>query len=154
MAIFSPKKTISADDLSVECLVGRAMTQIDGTAAPSEWVFHFGDRCLLNVGGTWRAAQDGRIAIAGDDHNQLFGHKDPVDAGDRLGAIFGSRTVSKAGFDGLTGDLRIWFGERTWLEVLTDSSGYESWTLLRPDGTLVVAMGGGEVVPLTASGEG
>jgi len=58
-------------DRSVGCLAGRHLVDVDSSAAPGSWVFRFGADCRLDVGGTWRLIDGGRITISGGDHQQL-----------------------------------------------------------------------------------
>lgn len=109
---------------------------------------------MLTAERTWRVIKGGRIAIADMDHGQLFGHAVPVDARERAMHAIAGATVTQAQFDESTGDLRVHFDNDVRLEVLTHSSGYESWTLFRPDGTQLVAVGSGGVVPFGPEGAG
>jgi len=133
-------------DRSVGCLAGRHLVDVDSSAAPGSWVFRFGADCRLDVGGTWRLIDGGRITISGGDHQQMFGLAEPVDARRRALDGIGAAVVEQAAFGDVTGDLTIEFEEHLRLQVLTDSAGYESWALWRPDGTQVVAEGGGRVL--------
>ena len=132
--------------LSADCLIGRNLTSLDSSAAPGSWVFGFGADCRLTVESAWRVVNEGRLTVAGDDHAQTFGLTEPVDSRQRALKEIGASVVAEVGYDDVTGDLRIVFASRVRLEVWTHSVGYESWTLWRPDGTQLVAVGGGEVV--------
>jgi hypothetical protein len=75
----------------------------------------------------------------------MFGLKEPVDArAEALNAI-GGAVIQRARCAEVTGDLRLEFDNDAWLDVLVDSCGYESWQLSKPDGTVIVAIGGGKV---------
>jgi hypothetical protein len=132
--------------MSLVCLLGRRLHEIDASGVPY-WIFRFGDGCALGVGGTWRVIAESRVAVAAGDHEQWFGLDEPVDAGERVAKLVGAAEILEARFAEPTGDLRIVFSNGASLEILTDSSGYESWMLWRPDGTGLVGTGGGQVEP-------
>ncbi|ELB86678.1 hypothetical protein Rwratislav_43701 [Rhodococcus wratislaviensis IFP 2016] len=152
MIVYRPMHTRDAEAMSVACLAGLRLVEIDASAAPSAWVFRFESPCVLTAEGLWRVIASGRVAVTGMDHDQIFGLEVPVDASRRGTDAIGSAVVATAGFDGSTGDLWIEFAGGVRLEILTTSTGYESWTLWRPDGTQLVGTGGGEVVPCAPDG--
>jgi hypothetical protein len=135
----------SADELSVGSLAGTRLVELDASAAP-HWTFSFSNGAQLHVTATWRVIAGGRVVVAAGDHEQLFGHALPVDAAARARAALGSGPVASSRCSPQLGDLTLDFPTGARLEVLTDSSGYEAWSLARPDGVTVVATGGGGVV--------
>ena len=140
---------IPRDDnsMSVACLIGCRLKEVDSSAAPDQWVLRFDSGCMLNAEGTWRIICSGRIVATSKDHQQLFGLSEPVDAAEQMHQAIAASRVTTVSYDRVTGDLRIDFENGARFEVLTDSGGYESWTLSRPDGTQLIGMGGGEVIP-------
>ncbi len=153
MTTYRPICERSERTMSVGCMLGRRLLELDSSAAPGSWVFRFDGGCVLTAESMWRVIKDGRVTVADMDHEQLFGHSAPVDAAARVLQATAGMTVTQADFQS-TGDLRVQFENGVCLEVLTNSSGYESWTLFRPDGTQLVAIGGGEVVPFGPEGAG
>jgi hypothetical protein len=126
-------------------LTGRVVEEIDGTAAPGSWIFRFGQGYVLSVGCTWRIVAEERVVLAGDDHQQLFGLKEPLDAVAEATRYLRGKPVTGASID-TTGDLTLTFEGGTRLETFTDSCGYQSCSIhLGPDRQLVV-VGGGAVV--------
>lgn len=138
----------NAETMSLACLDDQ---RLEDVVVPDEpqwpWVFRFEGGSVLTVGGLWRVVGRTRVEIAQDDHLQLFGLSEPVDAGRRVLDAIAGTAVTAAAFDAISGDLRITFGSGARLEALTDSCGYESWQLQRPDGIVLVATGGGDVRP-------
>jgi len=108
----------------------------------------------LQVGGIWRVVAKGHIEITSEDHQQVFGLPKAVDAGLGLQDTLSSATITNAKVLPETGDLAISFGDRARLEIITDSSGYESWVLRRPDSTELVGAGGGTLVPCECISDG
>jgi hypothetical protein len=131
--------------MDVPELTGRALVEIDGAAAPGSWIFRFGEDYVLSVGCTWRIVALGRVVLAGEDHQQLFGLKEPVDAVAAATSYLKDRPITGASIDE-TGDVTLTFEGGTLFQTFTDSSGYESCTIhLGPHRQLIV-VGGGEVV--------
>jgi hypothetical protein len=63
----------------IAALEGRALTRIDGSAHPGDWLFYFQEDCFVRVGCDWRIVSDERIALASQDHEQMFGRSTPLD---------------------------------------------------------------------------
>ncbi len=63
-------------------------------------------------------------------------------------ALLGVR-VTNAQIWEATADLRIFLGSELSLEIIPDSSGYESWQLHAPTGRCYVAQGGGQLCTWT-----
>lgn len=147
MTVYRPIQK-SAATMSLACLEGRRLAEIVVPDEPQwAWFFRFDGGTQLTACGLWRVVGRTRVEVARDDHQQLFGLPEPVDARRRVLAAIADTAVTAAAFDPVTGDLRIEFGSGARLEALTDSSGYESWQLHRPDGIVLVGGGGGEVWP-------
>ncbi len=130
--------------LSAQDLVGQRVASIDISAAPNSWVFRF-ERATLQVGSFWRLVSDYNVTVTGSDHGQMFGHATPVDASSRIFAALGDRSVTATRLGPVTGDLTIEFGLLLRLQIVVQSSGYESWGLFRADGSQLVATSGGRV---------
>lgn len=147
MTVYRPIQK-SAATMSLACLEGRRLAEVVAPDEPQwDWSFRFEGGTQLMVCGLWRVVGRTRVEVTQNDHQQLFGLPEPVDARRRVFAAIADTTVTTAAFDPVTGDLRIEFGSGARIEALTDSSGYESWQLHRPDGIVIVGAGGGEVHP-------
>jgi hypothetical protein len=133
------------DDLSLEFLVGRRMTVIDASAAPNGWVFRFDGSGTLGVECLWRLVSDERIVVTSEDHQQRFGLPAPIDASARALQAIDAKPIRRARFDTTTGDLTIEFANGVRLEAIVTSGGYENWAFSKPDGTQLIALGGGRV---------
>ena len=154
MTTYGPINKPKPEDFSVACIVGQRLTSVDSSAAPGSWGLVFENNCSLQIGGVWRVIRNGRIEIASEDHQQKFGLPNAIDAGRDLRKIISSSTVTAAEVAPETGDLLIQFGDRARFEIITDSCGYESWVLNRPDSTVLVATGGGTLVPCEMKSDG
>ena len=132
--------------VTIPQLTGRRLEEVDGSAAPGQWIFRFGEKHCVNVECDWRIVVDGRIALAARDHEQPFGLPKPVDAVKEAERLLKGKKVTQADL-GPIGDLVLTFDGRERFETFTNSSGYESCTVGLPGGQLIV-MGGGNVVKL------
>ena len=126
-------------------LKGRAITTLDASAAPPLWIFVLERGCSINVGCPWRVVRDGRVALAAQDHEQLFGRQEPVDVVKETLSLLDGKKVVRASI-GHAGDLAVEFEGGTRIETFTDSCGYESLTVRLSDGKQWIVVGGGKVV--------
>lgn len=106
------------------------------------WGFSFGDDVSVWTEAAWRLIIEDHIAVTSEDHGQLFGLREPVDAGSSLLSRTIGFTVEAASI--YTGDLVIDFGGQVQLQLLQLSSGYESWRF-SIQGVETICMGGGEI---------
>jgi Family of unknown function (DUF6188) len=132
------------ESLSVQQLVGQQLTNIDVSGLPN-WVFHFSGGVKLSATTVWRLLASGRVEVTSEDHGQTFGAVEPEDAFGALARTTHDRPILTAAVDAVTADLSIGFTDDIRLQVLSISAGYENWTMFRPDGTQLVAMGGGRL---------
>lgn len=149
MNIYRNVENPDPEEMSAMCLVGRTLHDVVASG-PSCWVFQFGEGCSLTIESSWRVLDTTHIVVTDIDHEQQFGLPEPKDA--RMTALeaIGKSPVTESSYAPVTGDLRVVFSNGTVLEALTNSCGYESWILNRPDGKMLVATGGGRVVLVVA----
>lgn len=107
---------------------------------PHSWSFQFSS-CSLGVECSWRLIADGRIALTDGDDGHQFGMPAPVDVEIETARRLVGQRVTHAVVASQTADLTISFGDDLRLEVVSNSSGYESWQLNIP-GCVIVANGG------------
>jgi hypothetical protein len=93
----------------------------------------------------WRVIRDGGIVLSSEDHGQQYGLPAPVDAEAECRRLIGGAVVAAAEVRDETRDFVIRFASGTRLELVPLSSGYESWQLGGPGGSLVVSQGGGQL---------
>jgi hypothetical protein len=93
----------------------------------------------------WRVIRDGGIVLSSEDHGQQYGLPAPVDAEAECRRLIGGAVVAGAEVRDETRDFVIRFASGTRLELVPLSSGYESWQLGGPGGSLVIAQGGGQL---------
>lgn len=124
-------------------LVGHGLTAVE--SSDYDWLFRFADGAALRVWCAWRVIAGGRLAHGDCDHGQQFGLSRPVDGVERSSAVLLGKTIQTVTIRDDTGDLTIAFEDRTTLEILNTSSGYEGWQFWDQTRLRVVAMGGGEL---------
>ena len=106
------------------------------------WIFRFEIRLGIVTEGPWRLIGSGGVEVSDGDHGQQFGLPQPVDASIRILSLLSSREVQSVTLDEQTGDLRLHFGENTYLHFLQLSSGYESWRASTASGEIICEGGG------------
>jgi hypothetical protein len=112
------------------------------------WGFGFGDAGGMNAECLWRIIADGRIALCAGDDGQQFGLPAPIDARHAAQRLLVGRRVLAIVIQDITSDLRVTFDGGVMLELLNNSSGYESWNAsFRDKGvdTQLIALGGGQL---------
>ena len=146
MATFPPVNTVVASPADVIPTWFRDYTLQDAILSePSRWIFCFSSGASILVECLWRIADSNSIKLTSEDHQQKFGHPTPIDACVRVKELLQDSRVVELSADPHTFDLTIAFSNRLRLEILVDSTGYESWKIEAPNGTCIVAQGGGQL---------
>ena len=110
-----------------------------------DWVFVFDNGVSLAVGCLWRLVEGGRIRLTSQDEGQQFGLPAPVDAALEINRRLSLASIVAADLrEGLL-DLDLHFSSGHILQIIPDSSGYESWEL-SSGARQFIAMGGGDLV--------
>jgi|SRR5437762_4202415 len=128
--------------MGVEALNGTVCTRVY-EHYPGNFTFQFG-AATLAVDTLWRVIANGRVALTSRDHGHQFGLPAPVDAYAEAVSLLRGRQVVDVRLAQGSADLVVEFDGGQRVEILTDSSGYEPWTLHAP-GVHLVAHGGGRV---------
>ncbi len=108
-------------------------------------VLNFGTVLSITIEALWRLNDGQNIVVTGDDHGHIFGLPVPVDAAAKANARLADNKLESVDFDGVTGDLKFKFAGALTFEIVSNSSGYESWTIWR-DGEFFAAGANGGVV--------
>jgi hypothetical protein len=109
------------------------------------WYFRFDPPFTLSVECVWRVTSEGRIVVTDEDHNQMFGLPEPVDAADLVRRTVGASLVADVALRGPSSDLIVTFANGASLEVLSNSSAYENWHFFAADGREGRVLGGGRL---------
>jgi len=111
--------------------------------APSEHTttFQFG-AVTLAVESLWRIRVEGRIRRTSNDNGQRFGLDEPVDAAAEAFRLLQGRRILGVRVDDMCADLVVAFDNDVSLEIITDSAGYEAWTLSGTGHELIAGSGG------------
>ena len=110
------------------------------------WFFRLSNNEWLRAGCLWRVLRNGSISLTSNDHGQLFGLNQPIDAVLLATAALADKEMTSLAWDETTADLSLSLDGEVLLQLVPDSSGYEAWEL-HIDGTGYIALGGGPVVP-------
>ena len=121
-------------------MIGRTCTRIAAHTEHSSAV-DFEDVTLV-VEALWRVTAGGMLRVASTDDCQRYGLPATVDAHARAAEHLGGRRIWLVRVDEARGDLVLEFDNGALLEAITDSSGYEAWTLRGPQRLFVAASGG------------
>lgn len=113
---------------------------------PDTWTLQFSSGGPLQVGSLWRFVTSEAVVITSNDHGQQFGLPSPIDAGEQLLKVISDLPISAVAVRSNSADLVLEFGDKGSLEIIANSSGYESWALYSPSGAEFVAQGGGTIV--------
>ena len=135
---------VAYEDIDLTWMVGRAVCEVS-FHEPTLWWFNFGQKVGVGVECLWRLVEHSRVILTGQDHGHQFGLPAPVDAVGRCTGLFSNRCVSAVQLREATADLLIEFTDDLRLEVIPNSSGYESWQLHDPSGATYYAQGGGQI---------
>lgn len=113
-----------------------------------EWVFTFDPNASLVVSCLWHLIEDDRVRLTSEDDGQQFGLPEPIDANQELNRCICRARVEAVSLRENTLDLELRFSTGHLLQVIPDSSGYESW-IAQGNDARYIAVGGGELVILT-----
>jgi len=111
------------------------------------WQFSFAPAGSVTVESLWRIIVNDGVVLCSLDDGQRFGLPKPVDAAQAAWEIIFGKIVRAVLVSG-TGDLTIQFETGAVLEILINSSGYESWNAASWSDTTkrnIIATGGGEL---------
>jgi len=112
-----------------------------------DWLFTFDGQARLVVTCLWRLVEGSRIKLTNFDDGQQFGLPAPVDATETINSRLENATIVLVELREGTLDLRLTFDTRHTLEIIPDSSGYESWNFSGL-GQQFIAVGGGDLAIL------
>jgi hypothetical protein len=123
-------------------MVGRVVRRIE-FSEPGHWVIALSDRGTLATDALWRVLDGTRLVTTSEDHGQLFGLKEPVNAAHRAVNVLSSLKILDVELEPAHSDLTIRFENQMVLQFLSTSCGYESWQVEDPNGVCVVVDGAG-----------
>ncbi|WP_299824351.1 hypothetical protein [uncultured Pontibacter sp.] len=93
------------------------------------WNFNFEEKISLQSECLWRFLHGGKIRYTSNDHGQKYGHEKPYDLETEIQKLLHNTALHRIDRNLLTGDLYLEFEQEYKFELLTDSSGFESWSL-------------------------
>lgn len=93
----------------------------------NDWVFEFGEDLGITAAALWRIRASNGLRLTSNDDGHQYGLPSPVDAEDWAKELLDGAVVQSVESDSSTADLTIRLSNDLSIELLTDSSGYESW---------------------------
>ena len=112
---------------------------------PSLWSFALGDISAIGVECPWRIIKEERIVLSVEDHLQLYGLTEKIEADIEAEKLLKNESIESVVVKTGTLDIIITFKSGKRLEIIPLSSGYESWNIIEPTNTTIIALGGGEL---------
>lgn len=134
----------------LDWLIGHRFDAV--TRREFSWGFIFDDQIAIESQSIWRLLEHDRITVASEDEGQAFGRPAPMDLVVEVGLRISGSTVTGVELQVGTLDLRLQFDSGHVLEIISASSGYESWNASYP-GRSFIAVGGGELAIFNDAGE-
>jgi hypothetical protein len=109
-----------------------------------DWVFVFDKDLAIVVGCLWRLLEGGRIRFTSEDNGHIFGLPSPIDAVVEVNNRLANASIDTVDLRPGTLDLELGFATGHEVQIIPNSSGYESWDLTC--GTRrIIAVGGGDL---------
>lgn len=127
---------------SLDWLVGHRLLAV--IRQDYQWVFQFADDAHITAACLWRLIEDGRIRTTSEDDGRQFGLPGPVVAEDRVNGSVKGKSVTSVVLREGTLDLELRFGPSHRIQIIPNSSGYESWNASEGERQFI-AVGGGEL---------
>lgn len=128
-----PYEQIACEKMDLAWLIGRSVTKVSFDE-PERWRFNFGESGNITAGCLWRIIEHGRIKLCSKDHGHKFGLQSHIDATAKSAELLAGRTVKAFRVREVTTDITIEFSDDWLLEIIPDSSGYESWQVYEASG--------------------
>lgn len=138
MKLFAKQSKIDAFAKELEAWVVGASAR-PRRGEERQWRIEVGAEWTISTYG-WRLLGAKSIVVTSEDDGHQFGLPAQVDAEAEGSEALSASRISAVSLDGRTGDLAIGFDNGFSLQVLTWSSGYETWQLYR-NGELYGAVG-------------
>ncbi|MDQ6632799.1 MAG: hypothetical protein M3Y82_13755 [Verrucomicrobiota bacterium] len=121
-----PYEQITCGKMDLSWLIGHFVTEVS-FHEPELWFFNFGEKGNIGAECLWRIIHHGRIRLCSNDHGQKFGHPSHIDATIKSAELLAGRFVTAFRVREVTTDITVEFSDDWLLEIIPDSSGYESW---------------------------
>jgi hypothetical protein len=127
---------------TLDWLKGKSLVNVEGKGF--SWFFAFTEGGSIATESFWRLLDSERLVVSSEDHEQLFGLKEPVDAAKSVTKVVGAKKITEYSCSEVCSDLILRFENKIELQFLNTSSGYESWRAWHND-VQVICTGGGEL---------
>ncbi|WP_049630996.1 hypothetical protein [Cellvibrio sp. pealriver] len=129
--------------MELEKLIGK--TAKLSFLAPSTWTLAFGCGAEFSNFSICRISKEKQLLACTKDHDQWFGLKEPYDAEKEINNHISNGVITGASFGLSSNDIVLSMSTGIVIEILSISTGYETWEYRCAEGILYVASGAGNV---------
>jgi hypothetical protein len=126
-------------EVTLSWLVGQTLQSCE--KRDYTWIFTFANGGKILTESTWRLIVASGTSSS-EDHEQLFGLTQAVDAGKGLIEMVQNKKIVSYKIEEFTSDLVVEFEDEIWVEFLVLSGGHESWITDFSSEKVVCARGG------------
>jgi hypothetical protein len=130
-------------------IIGSIIEQVEYDDQTQRWIFTVAGRSILYVNCPWKLISAATVSLASGDHGQQYGLAHPIDVAVKAMDFLAGRKIKSIVSDKVTSDLTINFEGDVILCTFSDSSGFEAWQLIGPQGAEFIAQGNGNIVVLS-----
>ncbi len=127
-------------------LVGSVVERVEYDEQCRRWNFAIGEQTFLAVECHWQIITGDHVSLASGDHGQIYGRASSIDAAVEAMNLLAGRKIERVSFDEMSADLTIELEGAAAIRTFNDSTGFEAWHLIGPQGTRLIAQGGGNIV--------
>jgi hypothetical protein len=142
----NPPPTKFGEKRELDGLVGKTFVRIEYYAASAQWSFVINGGSKLNLLSHWQILASGHVVLGSGDHGQQYGLPMPIDAAENATELLQGHKITSILTDSASADLTIKLEGSLLIRTFNDSSGYEGWDIVMPDGFWIIARGGGNIV--------
>ena len=127
-------------------LIGSIIEKVRYDDQTQRWLFTISGQATLYVNCPWKLVSGAKVSLASRDHGQQYGLAYPIDATVKAMELMAGRKIGSVVPDKVTSDLTIKLEGDVILRTFNDSSGFEAWQLVGPQGAEFIAQGNGNIV--------
>lgn len=136
----SHPKPIDLSSLDLHWLLGRSVAAYS-FSEPDLWVLSLSGGGSISTESVWRLLTLDGMAVSSADHGHPLGLPAPVDAAALAMLVTSTSPIVAARVDPRAPDLIVQFENKSVLQVLATSTGYECWQVCDPSGACTVVDG-------------
>jgi hypothetical protein len=129
--------------MEIEKLIGN--TAQFSFLEPRTWKLEFSGGAEFSNFSLCRIVRAKKLLTCTTDHEQWFGLKEPYNAETEMNNLISNSIVTEASYGSSGNDVALSMSNGIIVEILSISTGYETWEYRSAEGVLYVATGSGEI---------